>query len=453
MLKICQPSPLRVFTIGEDLISTRERKPRCGDPTDVSCVELDPHSGNLTPVEIDMTGRRDPIHPYDVQGPKRYGYPLCWSRTGFEWYPFMPAVCSFHYPIFQAMVKAQIVSTGSGWKLRDEDILHISNVEHVLLETIKATGGGQLSDLEHVTPHWPSKFGYDRLHRTDGAASKSKRATLNAFTRMLAYCCYSISHKGSNNDAHSYYFSNPTEAKRIIDRIGPRPGILNTHVLVKLVWGTLGEIFRASNFVGVIVSYHRPFHYPAVLAMSAYSVPIYVRWHKDLKLQSYNDFHQHHMLKEWLPSLEDFQILDAPPPAVEPAQTYEDLSPADPPPANLTPPVNNPTPANPTRFFADPMDYVCQRKAQIKEMADTNKITQQMKDRQNNAMKFGIRSVKSSAHVYCFEGKEYTDPATGTVSTVWERILLNRDQADRTYNCASPTQLWYVCLPSSAFIL
>jgi len=112
------------------------------DPTEVSFLDDDPHDGNLYPKRLTLPLHQDPISESarGVPGRPRYGYPLCWSRPGFEWCPYLPAVASFHYPIFRGMTSAKIVRAETGWKLRDEDIFLWSSVEFVMLRAIEAAG-------------------------------------------------------------------------------------------------------------------------------------------------------------------------------------------------------------------------------------------------------------------------------------------------------------------------
>jgi hypothetical protein len=428
------------------------------DPTEVSFVDSDPHHGNLWPLEIDVRGRRNTIPlAKSVPGQPQHGYPLCWSRPGFEWYPYLPATCSFHYPIFRGMRSASIVSTGSGWKLQDEDILHWSSVEFVILRTINVLGRGQLSSLEHVEPHWPSSFGYKRLHSSEKFAVKAKTASLNAFQRMLAYCSYSSAHSFSNGYTVFSRLDNPfynsTYAEDLFRKFGDDVAGTNVHILLKFLWSTLGEIRHSRNFIGIAVSYHREFHYPAVRAMHSYGVPVYVRWHKTFKLQSYQGYNQHHMLSEWVPSLDDFKILEAPPPTVDPhpPSTSNDL-----PTSNTIhhfPPIENPRRVTSNQTFADPMEYVNRRKAAIQKKFENSEATQAMKDRQKSAMKFGYRS-RNGAPVYEFEPVDHVDPKTGSKSVLWERRGLTKLQGQRTYDAACATQLWCVPFPfSPLFIL
>ena len=450
MLKSAQPNPLRVFKIGQDLISTREID-YGADPTEVSWVEQDPHHGNLWPAEVNMRRERDPIPSAAVfPGQTRYGYALCWSRPGFEWYPYLPAVCSFHYPIFRGMTSATIISTGSGWKLRDEDIQRWSSVEFVLQKTISIVGGGQLSDLEHVVPHWPSFFAYDRLHSLEAFARKSKMASLNAFQRMLAYCSYATSYACAKGQAgsqdHDQYFSNPSMAEDLFKRFGENAAGSNIQILLKFLWATLGEIHRSRNFVGIAVSYHRQFYYPAVRIMASYGVPVYVRWHESSKLQSYVNFDQHYMLKDWVPSLDDFKILQPLPPAANsyPPLPSENLPTTDS--ASHPLPAQRPGSTKPKNLFTDPMEYINQRKASIQKMFENSEATQQMKDRQKAAARFGYRSRKG-AFVFEFQRVDVVDPNTGNKSVAWERKKLTRYEGQLTYNAAFSTQLWYDPIP------
>jgi len=405
----------------------------------VSFVEFDSHHGNLWPVEVDLSRRHDPI-PESARGnpgQPRYGYPLCWSRTNFEWYPYLPAVSSFHYPIFRGLRSAKIVSTDLRWKLRDEDILLWSSIEFVMLKTIRVLGAGQLTSLEHVTPDWPESFGYKRSHSTEKFALRSKMACLNAFQRMLAYVSYTISEvSDSKFRALPYqyrtFLSNPHWVDDIFKKVTEDSPNSDVHVLLKFLFASVGEILRTSNFVGVVVSYHKEYHYPSILAMRKSGVPIYVRWHETLKLDSYSRFHQHHMLKDWAPDLDAFSILN------QPSSTTHDLQAPDP-------------PSFPPNTFLDPMDYVRRRTADIQLKLTQPDRAQAMKNRQKAAMRFGTRSYRG-ADVYELQRKEQIDPKTRQQTVHWERRRLDRIDAQRTYDMASPSQLWHALFFFTPFL-
>jgi hypothetical protein len=445
-LKPSQKNRVRVFKLGQDLISTLEQDER-NDPTEVSFVESDRHHGNLWPVEVNVPRHRDPIPVAAVvPGQTRHGYPLCWSRPGFEWYPYLPAVCSLHYPVFRGMRSAAIVRSESGWKLRDEDILHWSSVEFVMLKTINIIGRGQLSGLEHVEPDWPSTFGYKRLHSSEKFARTSKTASLHAFQRMLAYCSYCVSYAYSKGDCRNQdpdsYFNNPVMADDLLRKFGDSVAGSNVHILVKFLWATLGEVYRSRNFVGIVISYHREFFYPAMRMMATYDVPVYVRWHESLKLLSYQSYDQNHMLKEWAPRPDDFKILEAPPPTTDShlPSTSDDRPTGGP--SHYLPPILHPGPARPKNTFANPMDYINKRKAAIKTIFDRFEATEQMKSRQRSAAKFSGLGHRG-AFVHVFERFDSVDPQTGNKSVVWGRQKLTRHEGRLTYQAASNSQLWY----------
>lgn len=332
------------------------------------------------------------------------------------------------------MKSAKVVSAGSGWKLRDEDIRLWSSVEFVMSKTIQVLGAGQLTSLEHVTPDWPESFGYKKLHATEKFALKSKTTCLNAFQRMLAYVSYTISEVSDSKfrtlpQQYRTFISNPHCVDEIFRKVTEHSPNSDVHVLLKFLFASVGEIFRTSNFVGVVVSYHKEYHYPSILAMRKSGVPIYVRWHETLKLDSYSTFHQHHMLKDWVPNLDAFEILNPPPLSL--SSTHDPQTPSPP-----------RFPHSPNTFL-NPMDYVRQRTADIEiKLTQPDRPIQTMKDRQKAAMKFGTRSHRG-ANVYELERKEQVDPNTRQVTVHWERRRLDRIDAQRTYDMASPSQLWY----------
>jgi len=407
------------------------------DPTEISFVDDDPHGGNLYPEQLPLPLHRDPI-PETSRGPPgrpRYGYATCVSQPGFEWHPYLPAVTSFHYPIFRGMKSAKVIRTGSGWRLSDEDVLLWSSVEFVMLKTIAAVGSRQLVRLDHVTPHWPEVFGYKRLHATEKFALRAKTASLNAFQRMLAYCSYAVANTTTIEPSSALWgsrplLSNPEKVDGLFKLIcADAPGT-DVHVLVKFLWGTLSEIQRTSNFVGIVVHPHKPYDYPCVRAMARHGVPVYVWWDDALGSTTYSKHHQHHILNDWLPSLNDLGALEQPPHSVAgQVQT--------PTPTRYGPPHA----IKSTQRFLDPMDYVRQRQPRIRLKLTTSHKAQSMMSREKSAMKFGTRSHRG-ADVYELERKEETDQRTGEKVVYWERTRLERAAAQTTYDCASRSQLW-----------
>ena len=314
-----------------------------------------------------------------------------------------------------------------------------NNVEYVLLKAINIIGQGQLSDLTHREPHWPSLFAYVRPHASEKFAKRAKSASLNAFQRMLAYCSYCTAYACANGRGGTLdpegYFNNPSLADDLFRRFGENQAGSNAQILFKFLWATLGEIQRSRNFVGIVVSYHREFHYPAVRTMASYGVPVYVRWNKDFRLQSYDGYGQHHMLKDWAPSLDDFKILEAPP------SPSDDLATGS---FTLRAPLTyRPGPTRLETTFGDPMEYINQRKAIIQGLFENHKATEGMKSRQMAAAKFGSLSHKG-AFVFEFQRADHVDPATGKKSVLWERKQLTKHDGLLTYNAAYSAQLWHV---------
>lgn len=338
------------------------------------------------------------------------------------------------------MASAKIISTGSGWKLRDEDILLWTSVEYVMLELIKAVTPGQLASLEHVTPSLPEKFGYKRLHRLEKFAMRAKTSSLNAFQRLLGYCSYAVASAStpaidSLREECRVLLSEPEKAGSIFEKI--RAGAPNTeiHVLVKFLSATLGEIRRTSNFAGILMHHRKAYDYPPVRTMHRYGVPVYVCWDNALKLQTYSRYNQHHILNDWAPTLEAFRDVESPP--LPTTQT------SDPPQLSAQTKYGFPPPGMPTQVFLDPMDYVRQRKIDIQMKLSTSDRKESMRSRQASAMKFGARGRNGPA-VYEFERKEEIDQGTGQKIICWERRRLDKEAASTAYECASRSQLWCV---------
>jgi len=333
------------------------------------------------------------------------------------------------------MTSAKIVRAGTGWKLRDEDIRLWSSVEFVILKIIGAAGSGQLVSLDHVTPHWPRVFGYQKLHTAERFAVRAKTASLNAFQRMLAYCSYVVANTttleaSSTPEQLQSLLSDPERVDHLFKKVGGDESDTALHVLVKFLWATLSEIQRTSNFAGIVVHNRKPYDYPTVRAMRRHGVPVYVCWDNGRKLKSYSQHHQHHILNDWAPSPDDFRALEQHPPSI-----------ADQP--QIPVPVRyGPLPTiKSAQRFLDPMDYVRERKPRIELKLATSETAQSMKSRQVSAMKFGPRSHRGP-HVYELERKEEVDQNTGGKIVYWERSRLDRATATTTYEDARPSQLW-----------
>jgi len=407
-----------------------------GDPTAASHVDNDAHNGGLRPNILPLPLCRDPI-PETVRGAPgraRYGYPLCFSEPGFEWHPYLPAVTSFHYPIFRGMTSAKIIRTGSGWKLRDEDILLWTSVEFVMLKVIQAVSFGQVVSIYHVTPDCPEVFGYKRLHTSEKFATKAKTASLNAFQRMLAYCSYTVAATTTREaSSGSEGFQppslwNPEQMDHLFKRISADAPGTDVHVLVKFLWGTLHEIHRTSNFTGVLVHPHKHYDYPCLRTMRRHGVPVYIWWDNTLGSRTYSAHNQHHILNDWAP---DFRALEHS--AASIAGQSQTPAPSH---------YGHLRPIKSTQRFSDPMDYVQQRIRRIEDTLTTPDKAQSMKSRQESAMKFGIHSQRWGADVYQLERKEEIDQNTGKTVIYWERRRLDKADAGTTYDNASRKNLW-----------
>ena len=308
-----------------------------------------------------------------------------------------------------------------------------------MLKLIEAVAPGQLAPLDHVKPSPPEKFGYKRLHRAKYFALKAKTASLNAFQRMLAYCSYSVAgapepQLGSVREECRSLLLHPEKLNHVFNHIGAGAPNTEIHVLVKFLWATLGEIRRASNFVGIVVHHHKGYDYPSVRAMYRYGVPVYVSWDVALRVKSYSSYSQHHLLDPWLPSGEAVKALGRPLP---PPFTTDPIQTPAPTPSTPSPPLKS------TNRFLDPMDYVRGRKLDIEAKLSRADRKQSMMDRQISAMKFGARSERGPP-VFEFERKEEIDRSTGRKMVYWERVRLDSDPASTTYELASSRQLWCV---------
>jgi hypothetical protein len=231
---INQGVKLRVFNCDGVVLSTFQ--PASTDPYRIGTVSASHHKGdNLFPSLLELPLPHDPTSSYEVE-PKRkrpYGYPICWSKEGFEWYPYLPAVVSYRYPIFRGVSPdAEIIYDGSGYRLKDEDLCLWANVEHVMTTACHALQAGGLLSLDHFTPPPPSDYGYTQKHAQEKFAKKPMVKSLNAFQRLLAYCPFAAASRGNANPVVDHLPSHhPKAISAVYHKVGS--AVPDVHVIVK----------------------------------------------------------------------------------------------------------------------------------------------------------------------------------------------------------------------------
>jgi hypothetical protein len=429
-----QGETLRVFKHGSDFISTYETD-HARDPLHIRTVSTSGHKDdNLFPSILEVplnTGLPLSLAEERSRG-RRHGYPICMSKTNYEWYPYLPAVVNFRYPIFRWMSRSpDIIHDGSGYRLADDEMSMWKNVEHTMLVVSKAMGSGQTTSLEHREPDPPSQYGYTRSHVQLKFAQKAVLKSLNAFQRLLAYCCYTVAGAPSLDSigTENERFYSPTFVSHLYRKLDPKQP--DVHILAKLLMSSLWQVRTASNFTGVVVSHLEEYDYVAVLKMLRNNVPVYVSW-PSTGLNPYTKFRQHHLLKQFYPTPEQLEALNrlpAPQPAVAPA-----------------PGIRYGVPPTSSRTYNHPLDYVNERIKVIPAELEKSPSAQSMRDRLASAM----RNVSlGSAAYFWFEPATGVDGLTGQEKICWARVKLSKHNARRDFDSAPSRYLWYAPLFSS----
>ena len=349
------------------------------------------------------------------------------------WLPYLPAVASYHYPIFSAMDRSPgIKVTELGFVIDPSAVAHWSNVESVIQTTIQNLRY-DATTCRHRPPAYPSQFGYRRTFSKRKDANAAAKHSLLAFHHMLAYCLYLAA---SSNDLHfpqsqqKLLYENPAELSALFEKIDDSRS--NSHTLLKLLWSSLGEIRQTRNFAGVFVTYDMPYDCQSIQDMYRYGVPVYIRWPNRSRTQSYFSFPQGEILARWRPPVGSLAALDrlqhpvGPQPATHPVQ-------------------QPPPPPPPTAFdqhdVMDPWEYVERRKAEI---ASKPSKSQSWLDREERAKSFS-QPGQHGARVYQFTlvGTGTTEEGTGREIQEWKRVLLTRSEARLLWDGVKSRNLWY----------
>jgi hypothetical protein len=407
----------------EDLYLTTFETPE-HDPPHIQILWVsEDKDANLFPSRLPLPLLRDPIQRFRggrVQ--KAYGYPICWSQPNFEWYPYLPAVVTFNYPIFRLMsTDPTIIHGPSGYKLSDDDISLWRNVEYVISTAIRALQTDRLLPLGHQEPRPPSEYGYTRVYSQEKFSRKAVMKSLNAFQRLLAYCSYSLAGRCCSPDPLKPAGNIEEVFSLVYQQLDQSSS--GVHILAKDLYWTLHEIYSTRNFTGIVVAYSEQYNFPAVNSMYHHRVPVYISW--PFNRNPYLKFDQSFYIRRWLPLLSMVQKFEQPPHPSGPLNN---------------PP--NPTPLSSITYkqtYDTPMDYVNKRCKEIPDELARSPNKQSMQDRLRSAQK--ITSIGKASY-YTFEQVTVVSQ-TGEMKERWVRKLLTRHEALEHFEDVDNAELWY----------
>lgn len=342
------------------------------------------------------------------------------------WLPYLPAVISYHYPIFTNInLKPNVVSSCGGFTLDQDVVTHWCNIENVMCRVINHLKPDAYT-CNHKRPFYPSTYGYRGSFRKRKMAKECINTTLHSFHHMLAY----ISYLFASSDDPSFlesgckaWYEDPQKARQFLEHFSLDNKSDSSHIFLKLLWSTLGEIRVTRNFVGVVVTYKRPYDYQSVCHMDSYGVPIYVSWSIFQRLQSYSPFPGSYRLKKWYPSKDFFIAFD---------QRQHSIGQCPPP---RVPSMPSPAPPIPIdkNTGTSPQRYVELRKAAI---ASRTPKPLEWVSRERSAASFHPPG-RSGAHVY-----EFVLVSTGESMQEWTRTHLTRAGAQLLWRHVKYKNLW-----------
>ena len=397
------------------------------DPVIIQTVSIDP-SDNLFPSKLPLPLQRDPIRRLQ-KAPirKAYGYPICWCKLNFEWYPYLPAVVSFKYPIFRGMsTDPPLIHDRLGYKLSDEDISRWKNVEHVMTMAVLALQAGRTFPPEHEQPPLPSEYGYTRGHSQEKFAKKSVMKSLNAFQQLLAYCSYSLAGRHWSRSTQAI-LSSRLESTFSIVYAQLDSNMSSVHILAKDLFWTLSEMHTTRNFTGTVVRWTDGCDLATLNIMRSHDVPVYVAWPPPFMngiTNPYKSMPQSYYLNSWTPTQVNFS-----------RQTPHPPEPVDDPSNHSLPST-----AKYQTTYDDPMDYIKLRLRDIPDELTCSRNKQAMVDRGRSAQEF--RSM-GSAKFYKFEQTTVVDKRTGEENACWIRELLTKHYAQEVFQSCDNSELWY----------
>jgi hypothetical protein len=343
-------------------------------------------------------------------------------------------VLSYGYPIFKKMNTSPTPTqdgTGGSFVLDPSTIHQWSAVEHVMRDAARRLEHLRPMGVNCSSPKYPSEYGYKLTYRRKKDAVSALKNSLNAFQQILAYCSYSLASIHPSLppiNTHVEFFKDPTKAQDILDGSDPD----SDRSLAKLLWASVGEIQRARNFIGVIITHQEPCDPQSLSNMHRYGVPVYVRWpnhpHPEIHPSSPNS----DPLSPWRPPNSTFATSRQSPTGLS------DSAPSSKPP----PPTCLVLDHRSQRY---PWEYVEKRKAKIAEILSTpNPSNISYLGRQKNAQSFGPPGLKGGPLLYQFDLSPKVDQTTGEEIQEWVRTPLTRSDVIDTWETFPPNQLWWV---------
>ena len=165
---------------------------------------------------------------------------------------------------------------------------HWSNIEFIMRTMIKKLKTDAFTS-NHQPPFYPSSYGYRQTFPTKKRAKEAIKLSVQAFHHMLVYCSYMIMFTSAlhfSQDRHRLLYENPSKAAPILEKIVSSHKQDSSHIVLKLLWSTLGEIYKTRNFSGVVVACSQPYDCQSVQDMHHYGVPVFIRWSNHLRFQT-----------------------------------------------------------------------------------------------------------------------------------------------------------------------
>jgi hypothetical protein len=383
----------------------------------------------LFPENLSEPPPRNPIpsESRPTSASKIKGFPIRWFNPEMPWLPYLPAVVSYHYPIFINMNRSpEIVSTEEGFALEPAVVEHWNNIESVMVATIDRLRPAVYKQYGRFL-HLPSSYGYRRAFAKRANVKSLIKPTLYGFHHMLAYTSYIIASSSSlsfSRNEHKSLYEDPARVAEVLESV-----VLgnSSHTLLKLLWSTLGEMHQTRNFVGAGINHTVRCDGRDVSNMHNYGVPVFVSWSTLWHAKSYSNCANGQLINRWYPPFAALQAFDRANLSSNPS-TSSVRQPSHPPPSAKV--LGKPS-------GQGPLEYVESRKAKISSRA----LTQQESSRQNSSKSFRDPG-KKGAFVYQFELVPDFEEGTGREIERWQRTRLTRAEAADLWNNVNERHLW-----------
>lgn len=359
------------------------------------------------------------------------GFPVYWPVPNMAWLPCLPAVVSYHYPVFRNMVlNPGVILVGGRFTIDPAITSHWRKVESAIEATIKHLRHRSRADLLPC-PSYPSSHGYSKSFKSRKSARDAIKPSLLAFHHIIAYCSYAVASAGIplSRKEHKTVYDDPAVASSIFRPILSRHNSDGFQTVLESLWDTLGEIHQTRNFSGLAVAYNRPYDYRLVQDMCSYGVPVFVLWSGILRIQTYRGFPGNEILGPWRPPLLSFGTL-----AHTAAASGSSESPATQQPPSPQPVALTPLDQGSARY---PWEYVEARKVSI---ASVPEKPQAWVSRENNMRSF-YAPGKHGPAVYQFR-LEVVREGTGREPREWRRSVLSKAEARLLWIHVNPRNLW-----------